>query len=72
MNGYTYVSGEVTAENLLTIDDDTDSPIVVTNKKTTEVDTGITMDSMPYILLLAVACMGLIVFISKKRMMREF
>lgn len=69
MNGYTYVKGEVTAQ---TIADDTASEIVVTNKKTTEVDTGITMDSMPYILLLAVACMGLIVFISKKRMMREF
>lgn len=43
-----------------------------TNTLTNEVDTGISMDSMPYILLLAVACMGLFVFISKKRMMREF
>lgn len=44
----------------------------ITNNKGGTVDTGITMDSMPYVLLLAVACMGLIVFISKKRMMREF
>lgn len=43
-----------------------------TNTLTNEVDTGINMDSMPYILLLAVACMGVFVFISKKRMMREF
>lgn len=50
-------------------DEDTD---LWTNTLTNEVDTGINMDSMPYILLLAVACMGLFVFISKKRMMREF
>ncbi len=46
--------------------------VTITNNKDGEVDTGINMDSMPYILLLAVACMGLFVFISKKRMMREF
>ncbi len=67
MNGYTYVSGETA----LTIADDTASEIVVINEKSTEVNTGINMDSMPYILLLAVACMGLFVFFSKKRMMRE-
>lgn len=44
---------------------------VWTNTLTSEIDTGINMDSMPYILLLAVACMGLFVFFSKKRMMRE-
>lgn len=46
--------------------------VTITNNKNGDIDTGINMDSMPYILLLAVACMGLIVFISKKRMMREF
>ena len=46
--------------------------VTITNNKDGNVDTGINMDSMPYILLLAVACMGLFVFISKKRMMREF
>ena len=46
--------------------------VTITNNKGGTVDTGISMDAMPYILLLAVACMGLIVFISKKRMMREF
>lgn len=44
---------------------------VVTNTKNTSVDTGITMDSMPYVLLLAVACFGMVVLFSKKRMMRE-
>ena len=43
----------------------------ITNNKGGTVDTGISMDSMPYVLLLAVACMGLFVFFSKKRMMRE-
>lgn len=46
--------------------------VTITNNKGGTIDTGINMDSMPYILLLAVACMGLFVFISKKRMMREF
>lgn len=44
----------------------------ITNNKGASVDTGITMDSMPYILLLAVAFVGLFVFFSKKRMMRNF
>ena len=43
----------------------------ITNNKSTGVDTGIGLDSMPYILMLAVACMGLFVFLSKKRMKRE-
>lgn len=46
--------------------------VTITNNKGGTVDTGISMDSMPYILLLAVACVGLFLFISKKRMMREF
>lgn len=73
MNGYTYVSTQIGEEDFtsLTIADDTDSAIVVTNNKSTNVDTGINMDSMPYILLLAVACIGLVFFFSKKRMMRE-
>lgn len=45
--------------------------VTITNNKDGEIDTGISMDSMPYVLLLAVACMGLFVFFSKKRMMRE-
>lgn len=59
----TVADGSISANN-----DDAD---LWTNTLTNEVDTGIDMDSVPYILLLAVACMGLFVFISKKRMMRE-
>lgn len=45
--------------------------VTITNNKGGVVDTGINMDSMPYILLLAVVFMGLFVFFSKKRKMRE-
>lgn len=46
--------------------------VTITNNKGGTVDTGISMDAMPYILLLSVACVGLFLFITKKRMMREF
>lgn len=45
--------------------------VTITNNKGGVVDTGINMDSMPYILMLAVVFMGLFVFFSKKRKMRE-
>lgn len=45
--------------------------VTIINNKGGVVDTGINMDSMPYILMLAVVFMGLFVFFSKKRMMRE-
>lgn len=54
-----------------TIDSASDN-VTIINNKDGNIDTGINMDSMPYILLLAVACMGLFVFISKKHMKREF
>lgn len=68
--GYTYKSGEVTTATKIT--DSSNDAVVVINEKNATVDTGITMDSMPYILLLAVACMGLAVLFTRKRMMREF
>ena len=43
----------------------------ITNNKEGQVDTGIVLDSMPYVLLLAVACMGLAVLMTKKRASRE-
>lgn len=45
--------------------------VTITNNKGGLVDTGINMDSMPYILMLAVVFMGLFLFFSKKRKMRE-
>lgn len=82
MNGYTY-NGVFTrtkdedgenvdsAFNSLTIASGTNGDIVVKNTKTTEITTGISMDSMPYILLMAVAFVGLVMLVSKKRT-REF
>lgn len=43
----------------------------ITNDKTVGVDTGIVLDSMPYVLMLVVAGAGLAVFFFKKRMMHE-
>lgn len=81
---YTVVEDDYTAQNaggydaaVYNFDDsnkkiDTASEnVTITNNKGGVVDTGINMDSMPYILMLAVVFMGLFVFFSKKRMMRE-
>lgn len=43
----------------------------ITNNKSTGVDTGISLDSIPYVLTLAVVCAGAFVFFSKKRAARE-
>lgn len=53
-----------------TIAADTTSAAVVTNTKGTTVDTGIGMDSLPYMLLLAFAFAGMVVFFAKKRFSR--
>lgn len=39
----------------------------VVNEKKTEVDTGIVLDSMPYVVILAVACFGMFAMMTKKR-----
>lgn len=57
-------------DNNKKIDSASDS-VTITNNKGGHVDTGISMDSMPYILMLAVVFMGLFLFFSKKRKMRE-
>lgn len=43
------------------------SNAVVTNTKDTDVDTGISLDSAPYFLMLAVAVFGMVALVSKKR-----
>ena len=52
------------------INSDSDT-VTITNNKGGTVDTGIGLDSLPYIMLLVLAAAGLIVFFSKKRMARE-
>lgn len=61
--------GEVTG-NLYTVSQNGDT-ITVTNTKDTEVDTGITLDSLPYILLLVLAVLGGIFFLAKHKRRRE-
>lgn len=41
--------------------------VVITNNKGTVVDTGVVLDSLPYILMLAVVGVGMVLFFSKKR-----
>lgn len=53
------------------IDTATDT-VTITNKKSATVDTGIALDSLPYVLLLAVSVMGIAAFVMKKRAEREF
>ncbi len=45
--------------------------VTITNNKGVVIDAGITMNSMPYIIVLAVAGIGIVVFFSRKRMMRK-
>ncbi len=45
--------------------------VTIENNKGVDVDTGITMNSMPYIIVLAAAGIGIVVFFSRKRMMRK-
>lgn len=74
MNGYTFDNTNGNKKNNFSMnvaDDDNNKAVVVKNTKGEAIATGITLDSMPYILMLAVVFMGLFVFFSKKRMMRE-
>ena len=48
------------------IDSATDT-VTITNNKGTTVDTGVVLDSLPYILLIAVAVVGVVAFTAKKR-----
>lgn len=61
--------GEV-AGNRYTVSEN-DATITLTNTKDTEVDTGITLDSLPYILLLVLAVLGGIFFLAKHKRRRE-
>jgi pilin isopeptide linkage protein len=53
-----------------TLDSASESAKVI-NTKDPEIDTGISLDSLPYVMMLAIAGAGLVVFLAKKRSMRE-
>lgn len=74
LNGYTYESTKMDGNNFteLTVKDETDADkaaIVVTNSKDSSIDTGISLDSLPYAVMLSAACVGLFLFVSRKRTM---
>lgn len=74
MHGYTFDNTNKNTDNnfsMTVADADDNKDVVVKNTKGATITTGINMDSMPYILMLAVVFMGLFVFFSKKRKMRE-
>lgn len=68
----TPVKDEGSVFSSLTVEDDTNTEITVVNKKETNVETGIALDSVPYVLILAVACIGMALLLTKKRAAREF
>ena len=47
--------------------DSASDTVTITNNKGTTVDTGVVLDSLPYILLIAVAVVGVVAFTAKKR-----
>lgn len=52
--------------------DSIEEKVTITNNKVADVDTGIALDSLPYVLLLAVSVVGMAAFVMKKRAEREF
>ena len=47
--------------------DSAEDKVTITNNKGTTVDTGVFLDSLPYIMLLAIVGVGATLFVSKKR-----
>lgn len=69
MNGYTYDSTKMGSSDFtsLTIADDTNAAIVVKNTKKVSIETGITTDSLPYIVLLGAVVLAGAVMIIRRR-----
>ena len=71
MMNYSYTSTNDTQGNdfsMTVADTDENKEVVVTNTRNSTVDTGVFMDSLPYVLLLVGACAGLVVFFARRRM----
>ena len=67
---YSYVDG-TEGKTEKTIDSPLET-VTITNEKTSNVDTGIVLDSLPYVLLIAVAVVGVVIFTARKRSRREY
>ena len=68
VNGATAVSGLVATDAMDTATEN----VVFTNNRETEVDTGITLDSLPFVLILAVCAGAVVLFVIKRRNSVEF
>lgn len=64
-------NGGVFSNGAKTITNGTNDTAVFTNTLTSEVDTGISLDSLPYILALAAACAGAVVMFTRKRRVED-
>lgn len=62
-----YNSVKTVSDENMTIEANDKDNVAFTNTLTNEIDTGISMDSLPYILMLAAAVCGMVVFFAKKR-----
>ena len=62
------VTGAIGEANDATPDD----TVVFTNNKKVDVDTGITLDSLPFVLILAVCAGAVVLFVIKRRNSVEF
>ena len=65
---YIYMSGDISNSEFGA----NFSNVEIKNEKSTEIITGVSMDSIPYVVLLTVACLGLVVLLTKKRTARDF
>lgn len=62
-----YTATETYSDENKTISANDEDTVDVTNTLENRIDTGISMDSLPYILMLAAAVCGMVVFFAKKR-----
>ena len=62
-----YESVKTVSDESMTIEANDEDDVAFTNTLTNDIDTGISMDSLPYILMLAAAAVGMVVFFAKKR-----
>ena len=69
--GYDAATYAFSDETSKKIDSDSDT-VTITNNKSVEVDTGITLDSLPFVLILAVCAGAVVLFVIKRRNSAEF
>ncbi|MEQ2561926.1 FctA domain-containing protein [Ventrimonas sp. CLA-AP-H27] len=69
--GYDTAIYDCSDRNDVKIIDTAKETVDITNNKGVTVDTGITLDSLPYIMILAVAALGMVGFVAKKRKEEE-